>query len=94
MPQSYPDVTRNAAASTEVQEEGRKSTTPASPGLTPQLSPNSNTNLLGFCLDLCFSYSCFGSEECASIYKGRRLWEQPASPRQCSMQGKVPEVVE
>jgi hypothetical protein len=44
MPKSYPDVTRSGAASTEVQEEGRKPTTPASPGLAPQLSPNSNTN--------------------------------------------------
>jgi hypothetical protein len=44
MPKSYPDVTRSGAASAEVQEEGRKPTTLASPGLAPQLSPNSNTN--------------------------------------------------
>jgi hypothetical protein len=44
MPKSYLDVTRSGAASAKVQEEGRKPTTPASPGLAPQLSPNSNTN--------------------------------------------------
>jgi hypothetical protein len=44
MPKSYPDVTRSGAASAKVQEEGRKPTTPASPELAPQLSPNSNTN--------------------------------------------------
>jgi hypothetical protein len=31
MPKSYPDVTRSGAASAEVQEEGRKPTTPPSP---------------------------------------------------------------
>jgi hypothetical protein len=44
MPKSYPDVTRSGAASAEVQEEGRKPTTPDSPILAPQFSPNSNTN--------------------------------------------------
>jgi hypothetical protein len=57
MPKSYPDVTRSGAASAEVQEEGRKPTTPASPGLAPQLSHNSNTNWVGLRLDLCFSSS-------------------------------------
>jgi hypothetical protein len=51
MPKSYSDVTRSGAASAEVQEEGRKPTTPASPGLAPQLSPNSNTNLVGLSLE-------------------------------------------
>jgi hypothetical protein len=37
MPKSYPDVTRSGAASAKVQEEGRKSTSPAFPGLAPQL---------------------------------------------------------
>jgi hypothetical protein len=54
MSKSYPDVTGSGAASAEVQEEGRKPTTPASPGLAPQLSPNSNTNLLELSLDLFF----------------------------------------
>jgi hypothetical protein len=44
MPKPYTDVTRSGAASAKVQEEGRKLTTLASPGLAPQLSPNSNTN--------------------------------------------------
>jgi hypothetical protein len=44
MPKPYMDVTRSGAASAKVQEEGRKPTTLASPGLAPQLSPNSNTN--------------------------------------------------
>jgi hypothetical protein len=89
MPKSYPDVTRSGAASAEVQEEGRKPTTLASPELAPQLSPNSNINFGRASLDLRFSSSCFGSEEWASIYRGRRLgrvedlplflWAKPTS---------------
>jgi hypothetical protein len=57
MPKSYPGVTRSGAASAEAQKEGRKLTTPASPGLAPQLSPNSSTNFGRALPDLCFSSS-------------------------------------
>jgi hypothetical protein len=56
MPKSYPDVTRSGAASADLQEEGRKPTTLASPGLAPQLSPNSNTNFGRASLDLFFTF--------------------------------------
>jgi hypothetical protein len=73
MPKSYPDVTQSGAASAEVQEEGRKLTSPASPGLTPQLSPNSNTNLVGLCLDLCFS-SSYSSMRCLAQFIAQIGW--------------------
>jgi hypothetical protein len=56
MPKSYTDVTLSGAASVEVQEEGRKLTTLTSPGLAPQLSPNSNTNFGRASLDHFFSF--------------------------------------
>jgi hypothetical protein len=40
----------------QVQEEGWKPTTPASPGLAPQLSPNSNTNFGRASLDQWFFF--------------------------------------
>jgi hypothetical protein len=66
MPKSYTDVTLSGAASVEVQEEGRKLTTLTSPGLAPQLSPNSNTNFGRASLDL---FSLFHQGE-ASPLKG------------------------
>ena len=73
MPKSYPDVTRSGAASAEVQEEGRKPTTPASPGLALNSHLILTLILVELRFDICFSCSCFGSEEWASIYRGRRL---------------------
>jgi hypothetical protein len=72
----------SGAASAEVQEEGRKSTTPVSPRLAPQLSPNSKTNLVGLHLDLCFYFLCLQVRNGVSIYRRRlgRVEDLPLFP--------------